>query len=252
MFDDVLKDITIKKENKEQGIFNGVPFPISSYSQYFSSFNKGAYIGILGGTGTGKSKFKRWLFYNMLDFSYANNYPIKILDFSLEDDRIKVFKKIIAHYIYKFEGLSASTNFIDSKENPLTDKYYKAIIKYESFFKKLQNDWYIINSSTSPNQILASANKVHKSFGESHHIFACVDNYSNVTRDSEDKDEWTAIRRLSRNIGRLELCKNKNMTFMGIFQMDADTEKNAFRTAAKGTIASIEPNLASIGDAKVV
>ena len=42
------------------------------------------------------------------------------------------------------------------------------------------------------------------------------------------------------------------MTVVGILQQDFETDKNAFRNAGKGGLISIEPNMSSIGDNKVI
>src|SRR5690349_19411037 len=100
IYDHILKDIRQKKENKEQGRYNGIPFPFKRYTPYIPSINKGDYVGLLGSTGAAKSRFVRFLIYYILEFSWTNDYPVKILYFALEDPKEQIYKKIIAHYLY--------------------------------------------------------------------------------------------------------------------------------------------------------
>ena len=94
--------------------------------------------------------------------------------------------------------------------------------------------------------------KIVEKFGHTHHLFSIIDNFSNITRDNYHKTEWEAVRELSRNKIRLDLCMKHNMTVIAVLQTDFDTEKNTFRNAGKAGITSVEPNMSSVGDVKVI
>lgn len=253
LYDEVLSDIQVKKERKEKGLYNGIPFPFEKYREYVSSIDKGMYYAILGGTGTGKSRLMRHLFiYEPLKFAMKNAYPVKILYFALEDSRSLTMKKIMIHYLWERHGITLHPKYLDSKDIPLDDKYIDLLVKDSAFYRKFDETVFIINGATTPSEIHKQCLGAYEKYGKSHHIIAIIDNYSNVTRDKHHSTEWDAVRELSRNIIRLDLCKDKNMTVVGILQTDMETEKNTFRNAGKGGIASVEPNLGSIGDVKVV
>jgi hypothetical protein len=252
LYDEVLNEIVVKKDRKERGMFNGIPFPFVKYQEFYPSIDKGHYLQILGATGQGKSKFKRFLMYKMIDFAMGSNYPLKILDFSLEDYRTEVYKQIMIHYLHEKYQVDLSKRYLNSVDHPLNDKYIELIKNEEKFWKTFEDYVWIINDATSPNEIEKTCLKVHERYGKTHHIVALIDNYANITRDSEDSDEWSAVKRLSRNIIRLNLCKTKKMSVIAVLQQDFDSDRFAFRNAGKGSILQLEPNLSSVGDNKVI
>ena len=250
-YEKVVKAIETNKKNREEGNHNMIPFCFPRYRQYFDGWSKGDYIGLLSSTGNGKSKLLRYWMYSIVDFSIKNNYPVKILYFSLEDPEIPVAVKIMSHYLYIRHGISISSKDLNSKESPLHDKYLDLIKADYDFWKQFYNIVEIINDLTSPNQIAAKVREVYNNFGKNHHMFVMIDNQSNITADEEDGSEWEAIKLLSRNIIRLGFCK-VGITTITVLQTDFESERNSFRTANKGGIASVEPNLSSVGDAKIV
>ena len=251
LYDRVLRDILEKKKNKESGKFNNIPFCFSRYKNYFDGFNPGEYTGLLGMTGSGKSRLVRFWMYHMIDFILQNDYPAKIVYFALEDQEIPVGKKMLSHYLYTRQQLSIGPQALNSRDNPISDTYINAIKKDELFYRKIYNIVEVVNHLSSPNQIEAKVGEVFKQYGKTHQIITIIDNQSNVTKDEQDDNEWAAIKRLSRDIIRLKFCK-AGITTITVLQVDADTEKNTFRNAGKGSLINIEPNLSSVADAKVV
>jgi Steigviridae replicative DNA helicase len=252
LYDDTISEIEQKKKNKEAGKFNGIPFFLERYREYFDSFEKGNYIGILANSGVGKSRFMRSIIYDMIEFSMMNDYKVKLLYFALEDDKKQINKKIIAHYLYCKHGISLSQSYLNSIHEPLPDKYLELIKKNEKFWRMLEDIVYIINDATSPNEIQYHCEKAHAKYGKEYHMIAFIDNYANITKDPEDKSEWESVRRLSRNIVRLNLCKKLDMTVIALLQCDVETEKNTFRNVGAKGLISIEPNASSLGDVKVI
>lgn len=249
----VLKDIIEKKERKEQGEFNGIPFPFSRYQDYIPSIDKGMYYGILGNSGLGKSRFIRNTFvYKVLEFSWMHKYPVKIIYFALEDGKLLVYKKFIKHYLWERHKINLPQKYIDSKDKPLDQKYLDVLQADKDFYENLEKSIYIINNATTPNEIYNVCMKVINEFGATHHIVGIIDNYANITKDDYHKSEWEAVRELSRNKIRLDLCLKHNMTMIAVLQTDFDTEKFTARNAGKAGIASVEPNMGSIGDVKVI
>lgn len=251
--DEFLKDVLIKKQRKEQGLSNGIPTPFKRYADSFPYIEPGMYYQILGETGIGKSTFARHMFvYETLKFSWENNYPVKIIYFALEDGKMLVYKKFVKHYLYERHGVILPQKYIDSKDMPLAQKYVDLLEADAEFYEIFENSVAIINDATTPSQIYDYCTKVYHKFGNSHHLIAIIDNYSNIIPEAHHKSDWDAIRELSRNKIRLGLCKKMNYTVIGILQMDFESVKNSARNAGKGAIVNIEPNMASIGDAKVV
>jgi len=251
--DVILKDIKNKRDRKERGLFNGIKIPFRRYDESFSFIEPGMYYQVLGETGIGKSTFVRSTFvYEALKFSWANNYPVRIIYFALEDGKMLVYKKFVKHYLHERYGIILPQKYIESKDMPLAQKYLDMLEADCDFYEQFEKSVHIINDATSPSHIYAYCLKFHEKFGDSCHLIAIIDNFSNITKDEHHKTEWEAVRELSRNKIRLELCKNYNFTVVGVLQQDFESVKNAARNVGKAGIAAIEPNMSSIGDAKVV
>lgn len=249
-YEKLLEDIIQKKKNKEVGNHNMIPISYKRYNEYFEGFVPGDAIGLLGSTGSGKSRLTRSWMYDMVDFAMDTGYKVKILYFALEDPKIPVAKKIMSHYLYTRHNISLSSKALNSQSSPLDDKYIEIMEKDKGFWFQFYNIVHIINEDSSPNQIENRVLSAREKYPD-HHIVVIIDNQSNITKDSEDTNEWAAIKRLSRDIIRLKFCPLK-ITTITVLQLDFESERNTFRNAGKGSLASIEPNLASVGDAKVV
>jgi hypothetical protein len=57
--DKFLKEVQEKKERREKGEYNGIPFCFTNYHEYVESIDKGVYHGLLSGPGNGKSYWMR-------------------------------------------------------------------------------------------------------------------------------------------------------------------------------------------------
>lgn len=253
LYEEVLREIEEKKNRKEKGLFNGIPWPYPKWRDFIPSIDKGMYLGLLAPSGVGKSRFVRSTFvYDIYEFSKAHDYPVKILYFALEDAKKSVYKKMICHYMWERHQFDLHPSQLDSKYVGFDSRYLEIMSKDRKFFQEFEEDVYIINSASTPSEIMEACTRVHKVFGATHHIIVIVDNFSNVTKDAHHKTEWEAVRELSRNHIRLKLCKELDMTVIAVLQTDIETDKNTFRNVEKMPISALEPNTSSIGDIKVI
>lgn len=252
-FDEIIKELEEKKKRREQGLYNGIPIHFKRYSEYFPSIDKGSYIGLLAATGIGKSKFIRdFALYNPFEFALKSNYKLKILYFALEDSKSLVYKHMIRHYLWSNHNIILPAKYLESKDIPLSDEYLNIIKKDKTFYSTLEENVFIVNDASTPNQIEEVCHKFHAKYGEDNHLIVIIDNFSNITVDYKEESEWQAVRRLSRNIIRLDLCKKKNMTVFGVLQTDYDTEKGAYKGVGKSAISALEPNLGSVAEVKTI
>ncbi len=249
-YDRIVRTIEQNKENRENGNFNCISFPFKRYSEYLEGFSKGDYIGLMGYTGSGKSRLVRYWMYHMIDFAMNNKYKLKVLYFSLEDPEVPVGLKVMSHYLYTRHGISISAKSLMSREVALSEQILKLIKADELFWRLFYTYVEIINNITTPNQIRQKVRDVYEKNKDSH-IVVIIDNQSNIGADPEDENDWAAIKRLSRDIVRLGFCA-AGITTIQVLQIDADTERNTFRNAGKSGLINIEPNLSSIADAKIV
>lgn len=255
LHDEVLKDLMSKKHNKETGKSNGIPFPHSRMRDYITDIEPGSYIGVLGASGVGKSKFVRNTFlYHPLDFSLKTKYPVKIIYFALEDPKTKIYKNLLCHYLYQRHKYSISLMKLESKGDFTLPKEALELIHVDDeFYKWVGKNVLIIEDCLTPDTIEARCDYLKSRIPEGEHVIVIVDNYANLVPD-EGKKDWDAVRYFSRNIVRLKLCKAYNWTVIGVLQEDIETEKNRFRSIAAGkmSIGALEPNGSSIGNAKII
>ncbi|MFA9239445.1 MAG: hypothetical protein ACEQSQ_06090 [Candidatus Paceibacteria bacterium] len=247
-----LKEVVAKKEKRERGEYNGIPFCFPNYRNYVESIDPGVYYGLLSGTGNGKSFWMRFTFiYEPLKFALESGYKLKILYFALEDSKMQIYKKLISYYLWTNKGIYIPQKLIDSKIDPLPNRYLEMMEEEEEFFKIFEENVFIINDNLDPDSILETCENAHAKFGEDHHMIAIIDNYANITQGNY-ASEYEAIMKLSREHIRLNIVKKLNWSVLAIMQSDQDSEKYASRNTSTGNISSIEPNLGSIGKIKII
>lgn len=251
----VLEDLNSKKALKESGKSNGIPFPFSRFRDCIADIEPGSYIGILGASGIGKSKFTRNTFvYNTLDYATTHDYPVKIIYFALEDPAAKIYKNLMCRYLYQRHKYSISLMKLESKGDfILPPDALNLIGQDENFYSWVDKTLLIVEDCLTPDSIEAKCDEIKAKLNPIYHVIVIVDNYANLVPD-EGKKDWDAVRYFSRNIVRQKLCKVYNWTVVAVLQEDIETEKNRFRSIAAGkmNIGSLEPNGGSIGNAKII
>lgn len=252
-YEKVLAHLEEKKCIKEKGNFNGIPMPFERYSEYVPTIDKGVYYGLMAGPGEGKSRFSRFAFvYQPIKFSLKTGYPIKILYFALEDNRMQIYKHIIIHYLWERHNISISLKELESKDKPLSNFYLNKIREDHDFYTFLEENLFILEDLTTPDAIFETCKKAYEKYGDDVHYIVIIDNYANIINNGKYNSEWEAIGKLSREYIRLHLCRKLNMSVIGIVQSDLDSVKYTARNAGKGGLSSIEPNLGSFGNNKQI
>lgn len=257
LYKQVLGKLVEKRNRKLSGEITGIPFPFERFKPYIPELERGAYIGFLGASGAAKSKLTRFMcVYSVLDFAFANNYPIKILYFALEDPKEKIFMNLMAHYLLVRHGFKTNLWELESKGDFVFPPEAERLLKKdEDFYNWVHEHLWIIDDCLTPNEIHEKCLAVNSRLKNNEHVLMIVDNYANIIPDDEDKgDDWKAVRRFSRNIVRTELCKQYDFTVFAVLQQDLDTERYIFRSVAAGksSAGSIEPSASSIGDVKII
>lgn len=159
--------------------------------------------------------------YHVLDYSFANNYPVLILYFALEDQKKKIFKNLMCHYLKKRHNYNISLAKLESKSDfILPESAEKLIIQDSDFYYKINKHLYIMEDCITPNEIEKRCDDIKEKIKDPNtHVIVIVDNYANLVPDAGESD-WDAVRRFSRNIVRIKLCKEYNWTAFGILQQD--------------------------------
>lgn len=256
LYKDTLDDLRHKRERKESGKSNGIPFPFPRLRDYITDIEPGSYIGVLATSGCGKSKFTRSTFlYHSIDYSMSHNYPVKILYFALEDPAKKIEKNLFCHYLYTRHNYSTTLPKLESKGDFLMPNEALKLLEEDAlFYEWIDRNVMIIENCVTPDSIEAKCDEAfRKLYGKEDHVIVIIDNYANLVPDDGKKD-WDAVRYFSRNIVRLKLCKTYNWTVVAVVQEDEEVEKYRFRSVAAGktSIGSLEPNSNSIGNTKVI
>lgn len=246
-----LEGLKSKKLRKERGEYNGIPFCFPNYRNYVESIDKGVYYALASGPGNGKSYWMRNTFiYEPLEFALKTGYKIKILVFLLEDTIDQTYKNICIHYLWKKHGIYVSKKILDSKTEPLPDRYLEILEKDHEFYEMFEDTVYLIDNRSDPDAILKACEECQDKYGDEYHYIAIIDNYANIDK-GDYKSKYEAVAEFSSKHVRRNLCKKRNFSVLAIIQNDMDSEKFAARNNT-GNISAIEPTLGSFGDIKII
>ena len=273
----VVKD-AIKKNKliKKEGGFVGIPVPFKRLADYIPVIERGHSIGLLGATGSGKSRFARWLFlYHVYKFSRDTGYPVRILFFPLEDSKEKVYRNLICHYMFEQYGIYINLAELDSKgERMLPDFVEEKLDEAEAFFADFEKVVIMVDGIHTPTAIYKYCENYATSTGKIFaytvevegekieqlryianndvHTVIIVDNLSNIDIEEGAEDERQAIVRFGKKYVRERLCNFFKFTCVQILQQDFQSERQSFNRDGGTIIAKLEPSLAGIGDSKTV
>ena len=275
LFDKVLEKILKNQELKKGGGHIAPPFPFKRLADYYPVIDKGHSIGILAGTGVGKSTLLRYMFiYYLYEFYKKTGYKTRIFYFPLEDNKEKVYLYFICNYLHREKGIKISMQELTSKgERELPDFIVDYIKEAREYFAEFEQIVTVVDGYTEPKQIY----KILESYalktgvineytvniegkGEEKqliyesdtHTFVLIDNMANIDQGKEHDSERAAMVELAKIYIRERLCNFFKFTCILLLQNDFATERAQFSTNGKPIMSKVEPSLASIGEAKTV
>jgi len=273
LFNRVIGQIESNKKLRDDGKYVGIPYPFSRLRRYIPVIEKGHSIGILAGTGVGKSRFTRYLFiYHCVKFAIDNNYPLQIYYFPLEDNKEKVYANIMCHYLKEIHKISISVQRLMSKDdNPLPYRIIDALKSSESFFSSLESYVKIIDELSHPKDIYdyleleaqrhgkieTEMNREGKILFKSYspyddvHRMVIIDNLYNFDSNKGENERDLMIE-FCRKYVRAYLCNRFNFTVVQVMQMSFDKERQQFTNSGMSIMSKLEPSLDGIGEAKVI
>ena len=274
LYKSVKEGILRNKQLKESGGYIGIPYPFKRLSEFIPVIEKGHSIGLLAPTGSGKSKLSRFMFlYNTYKFYKQTGYKLKIIFLPLEDNKEKVYKNVICHYLKDMYDITISLQELDSKgDRLLPDFVVDKLEEAEEFFAEFEEVVYIIDGISSPEEILELCKEFALTVGHTekytvdingkirdqmrwiseYHVLVIVDNLSNIESSSSNEQEQTAILRFAKDIVREKLCNYFGWSVIQIMQMDFQSERQQYTQGGDTVVAKLEPTLAGIADAKRV
>lgn len=276
LYKKVLEDIKSNKIIKEAGGHIGIEVPFPRLSQHIPLIDKGMSIGILAGSGVGKSRFCRYMYiYTPYKFYKKTGYKVKIFYYPLEDNKEKVYRNCICNYLFEECGIIISPEELASKKRPLPDFVLEKIEEAEEYFKEFESIVKFVDGVNTPKGIYEVARqhalktgtveirKVLDEYGKEVeekyyksdvHTIILIDNLSNLDADPEDdiKSEREAMIRLAKYYVREKMVNFLNFTVVQVLQMDFASERQQFSHSGMSIISKLEPSLAGIGEAKVI
>lgn len=276
LFDKVLANIEKNKQVKESGGHLGIPYPLPRLSEYIPIIDKGQSIGVLGGTGVGKSRITRYLYlYVPYRFYKETGYKVKILYFPLEDNAEKVYRNCICNYLYDEHEILISPEELSSKKRILPDFVLEKIKEARDYFSEFEDIVEFVDEVSTPRGILdycqkfaLKVGKINKvtiytkegikreveDYSSDTHTIVVLDNMSNLDADPADgiNTEREAMVTLAKNYVREALCNFYNFTVVQVIQLSFDKEKQQFTHSGMTILSKLEPSLDGIGEAKVI
>lgn len=274
LFDYIKNSIKKNKELKESGKYVGIPLPFKRLSNFYPVLEKGHSIGILGGTGTGKSRLGRFMgVYNVYEFYKATGYKVRVFLFPLEDNKEKVYKSILCHWLYKEKNVRVSLQELDSKgDRALPQFVLDCIEEGKEYFAEFEEIVTVLDGYKEPKEIykvlqdyalktgtiekyevdIEGKKETQSIYKSDIHTIVIIDNMSNIDQSEEHGNERAAIVEMAKKYVRERLCNYFKFTVIQLLQLDFQSERQQFTSAGKAVMSKVEPTLAGIGDAKTI
>lgn len=262
LFDKVREQIKKNAEMKKQGKYIGIPMPFAKLGEFIPTIDKGQSIGILGGTGVGKSLFTRYLFiYSVYEFYKKTGYPVRVLFFPLEDNPQKVYRFFLQHYLDKEHGIRITTRELDSKADRMLPDFVQDVLdESDEYFKDFEKIVKIMDVGNKPSSIYDACEKYALRAGKVNeegkyesdiHLIGVFDNLSNLDEQGYTSEK-NAMTVFSRDYVREKLVNFYNFTCVSVLQADFQTERQQFSSNGESVVGKLEPSLASVGESKTI
>lgn len=161
LFQTTLDDLKKKKEIREKGGYNCIPFPFKRLTAYLPGIIKGVQYIVTANSGVGKTKLTKFLFvysaYKFVKENPESGISLKIHYFALEESKEEFMYALICHYLYDFHQLEYSPielKSIDSGDEMLvTDELISKIEESKEFFEELEEILEIVDHISNPTGI---------------------------------------------------------------------------------------------------
>lgn len=139
LFKRTLDYISKRRENILSGNFNCIPLPFERFSRIWAGIEQRKYYLISANSKVGKSQITDYIFlYHAYKFCKANNIPIKIFYFSLEQDKQTKTIQAFSHFLYLEHGIRLSPEDLRSTREALDESTLAKIAAFETFFKEFE------------------------------------------------------------------------------------------------------------------
>jgi hypothetical protein len=158
LFNRTLKDLKRKKETRDSGGYNCIPFPFKRLSAFMPGIIKGVQYIVTASSGIGKTKLTKFLFvYNA--YKFIKEHPesgitLKIHYFALEESKEEFMYSMFSHYLYEIYGFEYSSSELQSMDHGhemlVTEELLLKIEESKEFFSELDTTLEIIDHVHNP------------------------------------------------------------------------------------------------------
>lgn len=201
LFNRTFETIVNKRERLLNGKINCIPLGLPRFEHELPGIEQGKSYLMTANSKVGKSQIADWLFlYNTIQQVIDNGLDIrlKIFYFTLEMTAEQKMLSAFSNILYVKEGLRIAPKDLRSTraDNILSDKVLDVIMKYEPYFKKIEEVVEFIDSVRNPtgiyklvrNYALDNGNIIYREINNNGEIITVEDHY-----EPNDPDEYVII-----------------------------------------------------------
>lgn len=282
IFDKTFRSIEENKRNKEQGIFNSIPFGLPSLDKHLPGVMKGMQYLITASSGIGKTQLTKFLFVNQ-PYKFVKNHPelglkLKFLYFALEESKEEFMLGLISNRLKEVYNINVGALELRSMGNyTLSSEILSKIRECREYFRELSQSLEIIDTISNPFGIYKYVRNYAKNNGTFHYktviidgkeekifdyyesndpkefVVVIVDHYSLLQPEStpDTNTLHLAMTKFSAEYMRKQITKHFKYCGIGVQQQAAEKEKQQYTMSGGSIESKLEPSLDGLGDNKL-
>jgi hypothetical protein len=291
IFRAALDMIRTNKSNRDNGIFNSIPFGLPSLDKHVPGIMRGMQYLITAASGIGKTQLTKFLFVNQ-PYKFIKDNPnlgikLRILYFALEESKEEFMLTLISNRLKEKYGRNIGVMQLRGMGNhTVNDEVVREIEQCEDYFAELEDSIEIIDSVSNPTGIYKYV-RAYATNNGTHvyrdHTFTHTDPdgtvrtevgqvYSHYTPN--DPNEFVVIitdhlsllstegtgdaatlhgsmTKFSAEYCRKQISKHYNYCVVNVQQTVADKEKQQYTNSGQSIESKLEPSLDALGDCKL-
>lgn len=282
IFDRTLRMLEENKINKERGIYNSIPFGVSSLDKHLPGVMKGMQYLLTASSGVGKTQLTKFLFINQ-PYKFIKSHPelglkLKVLYFALEESKEEFMLGLISARLKEEYNISIGVLELRSiGEHTLSTEILEKVKESRNYFRELSQSLEVIDSISNPFGIYKYVRNYATNNGTMHYkniiingkeekvfdyyeandpkefVVVVVDHYS-LLQPEATPDTSTlhlAMTKFSAEYMRKQITKHFKYCGVGVQQQAAEKEKQQYTMSGGSIESKLEPSLDGLGDNKL-
>jgi len=168
LFERTLNFVKERRDRILSGKINCIPIPFKRFSQEWPGIEQGKSLLFTANSKVGKSQICDFLLlYNTIKQVIDNNLDIrlKIYYFTLEMTSKQKMLSAFSNIIFENEGIRIAPKDLRSTNGALSEEVVELILKYEPYFRKIEEIVHFIDSIRTPYGIYATVRDYALSVG---------------------------------------------------------------------------------------